>query len=130
MWLVTDAGLMTPASFQPRSPDQVLEAAGIWLPLVDKALKRSRRGTERRIQCAIIRDVFSVEVKVEPSWRTEAVTALAKAIYAERRFEDLPVLGDALEAVGAESDLMAHCREQGRVHTRGCHVLDILLGKS
>jgi hypothetical protein len=81
----------------------------------------------------LCRDVFSNPfrpVVIEPSWRTSVVVALANAIYEERRFEDMPVLGDALEEAGVESSLVAHCREPGRVHVRGCHVFDHLLGKS
>jgi hypothetical protein len=47
----------------------------------------------------------------------------------ERAFERLPVLADALEDAGcANQDILAHCREQGKVHVRDCWVLSLLLG--
>ena len=56
--------------------------------------------------------------------------ALAGAIYDERAFDRLPVLGDALEDAGcADAAILAHCRGPGE-HVRGCWVVDLLLGKS
>jgi hypothetical protein len=61
------------------------------------------------------------------SWEGGAVRALAQAIYEERRFEDLPMLGDALEAAGClDPDLLDHCRRPGW-HSRGCWVVDAIL---
>ena len=60
---------------------------------------------------------------------TPAVMALAQSIYEERRFEDMPVLADALEEAGCQCPAMlAHCRQSGE-HVRGCWVVDLLLGK-
>ncbi|HYT91785.1 MAG TPA: hypothetical protein VEL76_23930 [Gemmataceae bacterium] len=57
------------------------------------------------------------------------VTAIAGTIYEERRFEELPILADALEEAGCENpDLLAHCRAAGE-HVRGCWAVDWLLGK-
>ena len=55
--------------------------------------------------------------------------AMAQAIYDERRFEDCPVLADALEDVGCENQsILDHLRGPGP-HVRGCHILDLLLGR-
>jgi hypothetical protein len=57
------------------------------------------------------------------------VKQLAKAIHAERTWEDLPVLADALEDAGcADPFLLNHLRE-GRRHARGCWVTHLLLKK-
>lgn len=54
---------------------------------------------------------------------------LAAAIYAERAFDGLPMLGDALEEIGCRDErLLAHCRDTGIQHTRGCWALDWVLG--
>jgi hypothetical protein len=128
-WLVIDAGLMTPSSIQAGSADQILEAADTWLPAVNKAVKRGRRGAERRVQCAIIRDVFFPGVQIEPFWRTEVVAALAKAIYDDRRFEEMPVLADALDdAACSNAELLQHLRGP-QVHCRGCWALNAILQK-
>jgi hypothetical protein len=58
-----------------------------------------------------------------------AAVRLAQAIYEQRRFEDLPILADALEEAGCEDqDALSHCRG-GNDHVRGRWVLDLLLGK-
>jgi len=63
------------------------------------------------------------------AWQGGTVVKLAQAIYDERRFEDLPVLADALEDAGcADAAVLAHCRGPGE-HVRGCWLLDGLLGK-
>jgi len=63
------------------------------------------------------------------SWKTSVIPALAQTIYQERRFEDLPILADALEEAGCRNvALLAHCRTPGD-HYLGCWVVDLLLGK-
>ncbi len=61
---------------------------------------------------------------------TGPVVAVASGIYAGRAFEDLPVLGDALEDAGcADADFLGHCRGGGR-HARGCWAVDLVLGRT
>jgi len=58
-----------------------------------------------------------------------AVFRLAATIYADRAFDRLPILADALEDAGCDNaDILNHCRQPGE-HVRGCWVLDLLLGK-
>ncbi len=68
----------------------------------------------------------------DPSWLASngrAVERMAATIYAQRRFEDLPVLADALEESGCTDEaFLGHCRASGP-HTLGCWVIDALLGK-
>lgn len=60
-------------------------------------------------------------------WNQGAVVSLARSIYHDRRFEDLPILADALEEAGFDrSELLEHIREPGD-HARGCWALDLLL---
>ena len=59
-----------------------------------------------------------------------AVLKMAQIIYADRAFDRLPILADALEDAGCDNaDILAHCRGPGP-HVRGCWVVDLLLGKS
>ncbi|HET6572444.1 MAG TPA: hypothetical protein VFG68_02490 [Fimbriiglobus sp.] len=68
-------------------------------------------------------------VACDPSWRTSTVVGLAEAIYADRVFDRLPILADALEDAGCtHPDVLAHCRGDGP-HARGCWVVDLILGK-
>lgn len=90
-------------------------------------------------------------------WLTPNVLAVAQSIYAERRFEDMPILADALEEAGCmNEDILGHCRgpkmtcpkcdgysigkllmcsvcdNRGRIptpHVRGCWVLDLIGGR-
>jgi hypothetical protein len=86
-------------------------------------------------QAALLRDLFGNPFGrppvVAPAWLIwdgGVVYRLAQGIYAERAFDRLPVLGDALEEAGCtDEDILNHCR-QAREHVRGCWLVD-LLGK-
>jgi hypothetical protein len=70
-------------------------------------------------------------VAFSPAWRSETAVALATGIYAERAFDRLPILADALEEAGCDhADILAHCRDPKAIHARGCWVVDLVLGKS
>ena len=81
---------------------------------------------------SIFREVFGNPfrpVTTDPSWLTETVVSLATGIYAERAFDRMPILADALEEAGCDhTDILTHCRGDGP-HVRGCWVVDLLLGK-
>jgi hypothetical protein len=95
------------------------------------------KAAERAAQCVLLRDIFGPTpfqpVSVSPSllvWHGGTVVRLAQVIYEERRFEDLPILADALEEAGcSDQKILSHCRQQGQVHVRGCWVVDLLLNK-
>lgn len=88
---------------------------------------------EHREQAALVHCLFGNPFHPRPecaAWLTREVRALADGIYAERAFDRMPFLADALEASGCtNADLIEHCRS-GREHARGCWVVDLLLGKS
>jgi hypothetical protein len=94
------------------------------------------RGGEEAAQVASLRDLFGPllfrPVTLAPevvAWDRGALVRLAQAIHDERRFQDLPVLADALEEAGCtEPEILRHCRGPAD-HTPGCWVLDLLLGK-
>jgi hypothetical protein len=87
---------------------------------------------EQDMQCRLLWDIFGNPFRpaaVDPRWRTSTVLALADGIYADRAFDRLPILADALEEAGCDSEaILAHCRDDGP-HVRGCWVVDLLLGK-
>jgi hypothetical protein len=65
---------------------------------------------------------------VDPSWLTPTVTAVARAIFDEGAYGQMPVLADALQDAGCEDQaILNHCRAPGR-HARGCWLIDLLLG--
>jgi hypothetical protein len=64
------------------------------------------------------------------AWNNRTVVKLATTIYQDRRWEIMPILGDALEdAMCDNSEILEHCRGP-RPHARGCWVVDLILGKS
>jgi hypothetical protein len=87
---------------------------------------------ERAAQTNILRDIFGNPfrpVTCNPAWQTANVVALAQAIYDERAFDRMPILGDALEDAGCDNaDILTHCRQPAE-HVRGCWVVDLILGK-
>jgi len=95
------------------------------------------REEEARCQCALVRDIvgnpFHPAPTLDLAWlgcNDGAVRCMAQAIYAERAFDRLPILADALEDAGCDNaDILQHCRSEGP-HVRGCWVIDLLLGKS
>jgi hypothetical protein len=70
------------------------------------------------------------EVLVSPEWLTSDVLALARGIYAEKAFDRMPILADALQDAGCDNDeLLSHCRHENWEHVRGCWALELVLGK-
>jgi hypothetical protein len=67
-------------------------------------------------------------VAFSPSWRTDTAVSLARTMYGSRDFSAMPILADALQDAGCDSeDILGHCRGTGR-HVRGCWVIDLVLG--
>jgi hypothetical protein len=76
------------------------------------------------------------EPRFEPGWRTEAAVGLARGIFAERAWDRLPLLADALlDADCDEEALLRHLRgtEKGvkepPQHVRGCWAVELVLGR-
>src|SRR5262249_6140035 len=84
---------------------------------------------EWEVQADILRDMFTFRPsQVSPSvltWHGSTVPQLAQGIYDERAVDSLPILADALEDAGCNSnDLLSHLRGPGP-HVRGCWVIDL-----
>ncbi|HJZ56454.1 MAG TPA: hypothetical protein VKE74_15925 [Gemmataceae bacterium] len=90
------------------------------------------RDREQSAQSDLLRDIFGNPfrpVTADPAWLTSTVLTLAQGIYADRAFDRLPILADALQDAGCENpDILTHCRGAGP-HVRGCWVVDLLLGR-
>jgi hypothetical protein len=90
------------------------------------------RQRERAHRADLLRCLFGPlsfrAVRVSRAWRTPVVMALAKAVYDDRAWGEMPVLGDALAEAGCDdAEVLGHCRRE--VHARGCWVVDLLLNK-
>jgi hypothetical protein len=129
VWRLTYAGQLCAA----RSG---MEEAAVWLLKRARHLGSGPETREKAEQCALIRDVVGNPFRPLPdldprwlSWGDGAVPKLARAIYDERRWAELPVLADALEEAGcSDGQLLGHCRG-GAAHARGCWAVDLILGK-
>jgi hypothetical protein len=63
-------------------------------------------------------------------WDGGALARIARSIHDASRFEDLPVLADALEEAGCtDPTFLDHCRGPGP-HVHGCWVVDFLAGQA
>lgn len=74
-------------------------------------------------QAALVREIFSNPfrpVTFSPAWRTGTALTLARQMYESREFSAMPILADALQDAGCDSDeVLSHCRGSGP-HVRGC----------
>jgi hypothetical protein len=92
-----------------------------------------RRWAELAVQAEFLRDLFGNpfrQTQLDPAWLTDPVVALARTTYRERKWDLMPILGDALEEAGCTDEtILHHCRGKNR-HARGCWLLDLLLGRN
>ena len=81
-----------------------------------------------------LREVFGNPFRpatLDPAWRTSTVLTLASQMYESRDFSAMPILADALQDAGCDSEeVLNHCRDAHATHVRGCWVVDLVLGKS
>lgn len=93
------------------------------LDLLGPEFTSSKRKADRTNQIARL---------AKTSWRTwndGTVERLAQVINEEKRWGDLPILGDALIDAGCnDEEILSHCRHPGR-HVNGCWVLDLFIEK-
>jgi hypothetical protein len=95
-------------------------------------IERSTNPNEHNLIAHWLLDIFGNPfrpVSVNSNWLSSTVVTLAEGIYAERAFDRLPILADALIDAGCDhADILAHCQSEGP-HVRGCWVVDLVLGK-
>jgi hypothetical protein len=99
-------------------------------------LAQSAIAKAESVQVQLLRDIFGNPFRLADissslvSWNDGTVVKLGQAIYADRAFDRLPILADALEDAGCDNaDILVHCRGPGP-HVRGCWVVDLILGKA
>jgi hypothetical protein len=93
----------------------------------------SAKRAERAQQTKLIHEMFGdpfAPVALDLAWCTDTVLALARQMYDGREFGVAPILADALQDAGCDSDdLLVHLRDLKAAHVRGCWALDLVLGK-
>jgi len=102
---------------------------GGWIDRGDEQIKRQLGQQQADLLREILGNIFR-PVVLDPVWlrnNESAVYRLACDIYDEKRWEEMPILADALEEAGCtDHTLLQHCRRPVG-HTRGCWALDLLL---
>lgn len=102
---------------------------------IKAALRKAERERELPALAELARDIFNLDgsLKMNPAWlrwQDGMIPKMAASIYEARRFDELPMLADALEEAGCENrDLLDHLRGPGP-HVAGCRMLDSILGLS
>ncbi len=103
-------------------------------PIRGRAEHRPAVEEERRGPCRLLHEVFGNPwrpVVIDPVWIAAnggAAVKVAALVYEERRFDDLPILADALLDAGCDDvRILEHCRAETE-HVRGCWVVDAVLG--
>jgi hypothetical protein len=98
----------------------------------DERYIADRKACERS-QADALRDIFGDlfrSVTFVSAWRTSDVLLLARGIYEEHAFDRMPILADALQDAGCDSnELLNHLRDVSAAHVRGCWALDLVLEK-
>lgn len=101
----------------------------------DEGATHYREWRDQQLKLSLLlREIFGNPfrpITFAPAWRTDTAVSLARQMYSARDFSAMPILADALQDAGcANEDVLEHCRDAGRVHVRGCWVVDLVLGKA
>jgi hypothetical protein len=107
-------------------------ANGHWPPDWQSPAVRDAHRAEQQALVALLRciagDPFRPPVDAS-AWRSATVVAIARGIDAERAFDRLPILADAMQDARCEdAEALDHCRGPGP-HARGCWVVEWALGR-
>jgi hypothetical protein len=93
------------------------------------AMQLDRADCESAV-CNLIREIFTNPFRPEvfdPTWLTPTVVVFAQAIHNGSDYDQMPMLGDALEEAGCSSPgIVDHCRGKSK-HVRGCWVVNALI---
>ena len=90
---------------------------------------RAARAHARYLQCVFALAPLGQHDRTTPLPVSATCLDIANAVYADRAFDRLPILADALEDAGCTAAaVLDHCRQPGE-HVRGCWVVDRVLGK-
>jgi hypothetical protein len=117
------------ATFRPRVLAEVVAHYSMGRYALPTTLYKAEKQAQVRLLHDIIGNPFR-PLTFTPAWRTAGAVALAQTMYDDRRFDDMPLLADALEEAGCtEEAILKHCREPGE-HVRGCWVVDLILDKN
>lgn len=98
-------------------------------PVPEPKLDAIEQGHQAVLLREIIGNPFH-QISFDSAWLTFDVVQIAKGAYEDNAFERLPILADALQDAGCETEeILSHLRNNGP-HVKGCWALDLIVGKS
>lgn len=129
----------TRAARETASPGAWYSAQRVRAFVVDTVRETAGAGgrkAEWQKQVALLRCIFGSPFRpsrpLPPTvlaWNSNTVVCIAKSIDINGDYGQCPILADALLDAGCPDDaLIAHLRQPGP-HVRGCHVIDLILGR-
>ncbi|QEG28035.1 hypothetical protein GobsT_28040 [Gemmata obscuriglobus] len=122
-WIV--AGLVAATGWASASRAAAAVRGSVWL---------WHKSREERVLVSLLRDILGNPFqpsRFSSKWRTADVVLLAQQMYGSRDFSAMPILADALQDAGCDSDaILNHCRDHDCPHVRGCWVVDLVLRKT
>jgi hypothetical protein len=90
----------------------------------------------RAHQAELVRDIFPPpehavrSQRLKREWLTSTVLTLARQADETGEYGALPILADALQDAGCDNEyILARCRAESGIHSRGNWVVDLLLGR-
>jgi hypothetical protein len=128
----------TPVSAEAVSEKTVFNAVQVGSGDSGILVKNAKRWKQLMDEQNLLHRALVLEVAGNPfapvefpaDWRTSTAVALARQMYKSRDFSLMPILADALQDAGCDSDaVLNHCRDANQLHVRGCWVVDGVLGK-
>ena len=128
---MTEKGLWAMAALDACEP---ADLAGLLREVFGNPLRRARRvgaSLHHRVRAwpAARRPRELLFVRDWAGWQDGLPTKLARSIEQRRAWDEMPILGDALEEAGCdEPAILEHLRGPGP-HARGCWAVDLVLGK-
>ncbi len=107
------------------APEEAQQAVQAFL----RRTPASRHGELGQLLCEVIFNPWQTLPQVKPAWlrwNEGTVAKMVQTICEEGRFEETPIVADALEEAGCnERRILDHLRSAGP-HVRGCWALDLL----
>jgi hypothetical protein len=89
-------------------------------------------GVRLRLKCFVRDRLTEVVQPIDPfpaKWLTSTVAELARGIHADRAFDRLPILADALQDAGCADPLVIEHLQTCPDHAPSCWVVEMILGR-
>lgn len=87
----------------------------------------NRTAWERELALELVGPNPFRPINFDSVWLTSTVVVLAQGMFESRDFSPMPILADALQDAGCDSEgVLNHLRDPNATHVRGCWVVDLV----